>query len=163
MHDYQRGRQHNTPTVQMPGDAARGNNQKTEGRIGKCWGCICEISSPSQNANANVLSIQHCCRAAVRTSEISSSGCTSLIDIPELDSGFLIVGAADIVALADIDGDVETEAAADAEYAGNVGRTGPDVELGPADAVGLKSGPTGAEDGVTFAYQHISVGQFDGP
>ena len=73
------------------------------------------------------------------------------MDIPELDSGFLMVGAADIVALADIDVEVEADAAADAEYAGNVGRTGPDVELGPADAVGLKSGPTGAEDGATFA------------
>ena len=63
----------------------------------------------------------------LHTSEISSSGCTSLMDIPELDSGFLMVGAADIVALADIDVEVGAEAAADAEYAGNVGRTGPDV------------------------------------
>ena len=46
---------------------------------------------------------------------MSSSGCTSLIAIPELDSGFLMVGAADIVAFADIDVAVETEEAEEVE------------------------------------------------
>lgn len=89
--------------------------------------------------------------ARISSSEMSSSGCTSLIAIPELDSGFLMVGAADIVAFADIDVAVETEGAEEVEYAGKVGRTIPEAELIPGtDIVGLKSGPTGADDSVTF-------------
>ena len=69
-----------------------------------------------------------------------------------------MVGAADIVALADIDVAMETEEAEEVEYAGNVGRTNPAAELDPAAAaVGLKSGPTGAEDSVTFVCQQRSV------
>ncbi len=67
-------------------------------------------------------------RKEIRTNEISSSGCTNLIVIPEDDSGFLMVGAADIVWLAEggssggalcggVGPDVD-------EYAGNVGFTG---------------------------------------
>ena len=69
------------------------------------------------------------------TSEMSSSGCMSLTVSPELDSGFLIMGA-----LAR-----RLDALAPAN-AGNVGRAG---ALPPPniDDVGLKSGPTGAELG----------------
>ena len=55
------------------------------------------------------------------TSDISSSGCTSFIVNPDDDSGFLIVGAADIVAEGVIGG-VELDAVD--EYAGNVGFIG---------------------------------------
>lgn len=84
---------------------------------------------------------------------MSSSGWTSFIVMPELDSGFLTVGAAEMVAPDDILRDAGLEMVAedgDELYAGNVGLTtggapGPGGGLGPPgpDMAGLKSGPTG--------------------
>ena len=83
------------------------------------------------------------------TNDMSSSGCM-ILEFPELPSGFLTVGAAVMVALADtvwlFGIAAETEVAPVVEYAGNVGFTGPmGVLLVFAEDVGLKSGPTGAE------------------
>ena len=44
------------------------------------------------------------------TKEISSSGCISLIDNPDEDSGFLMVGAAEIVAALERLGGADIEA-----------------------------------------------------
>lgn len=65
-------------------------------------------------------------KANIHTREISSSGCTSLEVKPEPDSGFLMVGAAEIVA-------EEDTAAAD----GNIGFTGPIGLPSELDAMGF--------------------------
>lgn len=90
--------------------------------------------------------------ALISSSDTSSSGCINFVVIPELDSGFLTVGAAEIVALAcsavacsAVEGLGLVEEFA-GEYAGNVGFTGPMVpEELTLLIVGLKSGPTGAD------------------